>query len=478
MKTGELLNQAYKRELGYSCLGVKIKPVHVANGLFRAVAGGATSSTRLLNRTVCRYNLISQAEINPTSRLIEEYPDAWGDLSRSHHREELDRLRALLRGVVGADGAVFPTETLTSYTLSHTSHITTDPSDGGVGAFLASLPKASDDGDDFIAVVREFLDADHDEVTTLLVPLAGAAASERRSRRGPSLLEPTEDRRTSESPLLGWAARGLERVARWEQLHAAKAGALQRVVTFGCVTILLHMAHRASELGLGSRPPLLLCYVSGHAALQSASNQTYRLALRSVDRLAAEGVAAALVDQFDLSQSADRRALIQERLEFKGRRNRSAALEELVADLDAPSKDQFVRALADVLLEDNDGNTAADYWRSLGVRVGLLVPRGSRGLAKRIEPSPQVLTVLMTSLLEPDDRIPYTDFLALMAEKTGFFVGGLHSDVTLLRDGSVFEATEADLADNSNAFKRHLIDAGFAREYADGVTIVSLQGVK
>src|SRR5215212_4442553 len=71
---------------------IEIKPVHLANGLFRAV---------------CGYNLI--AKINMISTLL------------------------------GADGTLYGTPNFSSYTLSHVTHITSDNYDHKAGEWPRAI---------------------------------------------------------------------------------------------------------------------------------------------------------------------------------------------------------------------------------------------------------------------------------------------------------------------------------------------------
>lgn len=133
-----MLQEVCDREFGFQPLNFSIKPVHVANGLARALTGRSYTTdalARTLRRYVIRQTLGVEQERHPNSEILEEYGDAFEALGGSEPDDQrLSRLRALSLDVLGADDAVFDQADKSSYTLSNERFITKDPSDRRAGS--------------------------------------------------------------------------------------------------------------------------------------------------------------------------------------------------------------------------------------------------------------------------------------------------------------------------------------------------------
>jgi hypothetical protein len=141
------LNELYVDEFGLVPTNNSIKPVHVANGLGRALVGRAYDSDALaefLRPSILNQKTRVQVERNPNSTILERYGRAItgrdGDII---DRDSLSTLRSLAEGVLGTDKAVFGEATRSSYTLSNETLLTRDPSDYRCGIFLARLLTAA-----------------------------------------------------------------------------------------------------------------------------------------------------------------------------------------------------------------------------------------------------------------------------------------------------------------------------------------------
>jgi hypothetical protein len=115
---------------------------------------------------------------------------------------------------------------------------------------------------------------------------------------------------------------------------------------------------------------------------------------------------------------------------------------------------------------------------TFGWRAGLLKPRGNRANERRFEPDPEILEAVLLSVVGPDASRPLQDVCRELRTKYGIIVGGTDGDRRHLDEWDITigtSRTESDPLKNRNyeGFKRATVDLGYAREYADGVTIVS-----
>ena len=121
------------------------------------------------------------------------------------------------------------------------------------------------------------------------------------------------------------------------------------------------------------------------------------------------------------------------------------------------------------------GSTAQTYaWRA-----GLLKPRGNRANKRRFRPDPEMLEPILLSVVEPGDSISLQELSEELRHRYGIIVGGTERDRSHLAEWDIrlgASASESDPLNNQNyeGFKNAVSDLGYAEEYADGVTIVSI----
>src|SRR4051812_16413116 len=145
-KPYDLLLSVYDEELGLLLTNFSIKPVHVGNGLARALTDRSYSTEALaetLRRWVTNQKLGVDEERFPNDTILESYGEAFEPRRGSNiDVQQLNRLRSLAKDSLGADDAVFAQADKSSYTLSNERFITKDQSDARAGLFLARLLRA------------------------------------------------------------------------------------------------------------------------------------------------------------------------------------------------------------------------------------------------------------------------------------------------------------------------------------------------
>lgn len=172
--TKEFLLNVYDEELGFRLTNFSIKPVHVANGLARALTErtyDTTAVTHLVRRYVRNQKLGVDEERYPNAEVIRDYAPAFERVKgQDPDSLKVTRLRSLAFGVLAADDAVFPTQQ--SFTLSNERFVTGDPSDVRMGVFLARLMMAEPtQRTEAAAYIRELLQSETDPWTTLALPM-------------------------------------------------------------------------------------------------------------------------------------------------------------------------------------------------------------------------------------------------------------------------------------------------------------------
>src|SRR5450759_1726609 len=205
---------------------IEMKPVHLANGLFRAVCGKFADASD--------QHMVVYPKGNPDSNVNEQ-------------------IREVLNSILSADGALFGKARMSSYTLSHVSHITSEDHDRGTGEWLLAI-LSHDDGNGpspALALLRELLNQDNrqrsDEISVLTLPLTKANFElrdfhPRMPITCPSSLRVNETGAFCD-PLLYSIREGFDRIAEYDRdtgRYSGKLDTLRRLVTWGCFSVYLH----------------------------------------------------------------------------------------------------------------------------------------------------------------------------------------------------------------------------------------------
>jgi hypothetical protein len=489
----QMLQDVCDRELGFQPLNFSVKPVHVANGLARALTQRSYKTdalARTLRRYVIKQTLGVEQERHPNTEILEKYPDAFEPLrGTAPDPQRLSRLRALALDVLGADGAVFDQEDKSSYTLSNERFVTKDPSDRRAGLFLARLIQADHgDADGAESLLLDLLASEGDAWTTLALPLlqfgtvreetADGDAGER-AASADHLFAVADGRLRSRT--LAVLRESYDRLGRFERMGGSKLNSLRRLVLFGCFGLHIHAISRWNERNpTRPRPPILLDMFDGSvSSVRDASRASLRAAGDAIEFLILdcfkeeiEGVGTAEDELLSVlnEQSADETLVKDFQTYLGGEREPVDALSRALVDA------AFARAR-----EHPIGSLI-----ELGRRAGFLSPWANSGrggkLQKRYTATAEFLEILVAATVEPDDPLEFPEFLDRLKADFGILVGRPEDDPIIRRNnllpeqfGPPTSINEEDLRRNVTELRHLLIETGYGKSYADGRTIVTTE---
>ena len=489
--TRDLLESVFDEEFGFRLVNFSIKPVHVANGLARALAGrtyDTTAVTHLVRRYVRNQKLGVDEERYPNAEVIADYGSAFAT-SKGHEPDALKvtRLRSLAFDVLAADGAVFPDQQ--SFTLSNERFVTTDPSDYRMGLFLARLLTAEPTGRTEAAdYLRELLQSESDPWTTLALPMLefGEAREDTPSAEVASRIARSDHLfETSGGQLVSPTLRNLrdayDRLARFERHSGSKLNSLRRLMLFGCFVLHVHAVSRWAERDdHAPRPPILLDLFDG--TLISVADASRTTLARAGDAI--EGVIRSRFLEHVVSDFGSTGKQIESALTDAERGERVATLYGTYCAGGTEPSDALARAMAEDAI-DRVREAPIGSLIELGRRAGFLAPWSNQGrggkLRKRYTATAEFLETLVAATVEPDDPAEFPEFLERLRDSFGVVVGRPEDDVVIrhtnLRDEefwpSVVSINEEDLRRNVEEFRELLVECGYAKAYADGRTMVT-----
>lgn len=497
MKIGEVLNAVYDRDVGWRPSSGAIKPVHVANGLVRAIQGERYDTKRLHEFVVWWKRGRKPDEKRTLEALLHAHPDVYKGFGN-----EFDRARRYAEGLLGGDQALFPALDHSSFSLTSALMVTRDNSDRQLGVFAAALMGDLQDPETLASSVRDAsrTDAPRDPVTALVWPLlddeepnevsggkaGGRVATALGKRHNAHFME-----------VISEAARCL---ASHERAQGNRMRTLQRAVQFACVATLSHAQALGANGTLRNRAPALIA-LSGHrqSDVSVASERSLDLIFRRFEewlshrlgRCIKRGEPLAEGEEPLPSPTTDLRSIRPILAQFAGASRGSEAptdavlrervhyyknARQLLGD-DADPAQILARALVDAYSREfASSGGPRKFLQGLGCRIGLLYPHfAGRAREKRYRPSVPILDMLVRACVPAGETVTLTVFLERLWERFGLIVGGRRDD---LWDDAAFLAHHdlpvdtPELIENTERFVDEVVAMGLARRYADDVTFV------
>jgi hypothetical protein len=478
MTLAELARKAAREVWGF-VPSREVKPVHFANGFFRALSGHTGSPTRL-HASAGGY--LSGKTRTTTEMLRQEIEDRFDPALGTPSIEQVKTLRTALDLVLGQDRAVFGSAKNYSFTLTHWQHTSSDASDLRTGRFLAGV-LARGAAPEVVAALRHVLDRRDDAIYHLTAPLLTDAQmapevavdgeTSDLAERLVQASEPLQAVVTAVGCLSGHAAR-LE-----------KAAFLHRLVTLGGMGLYVHLVNATAEARTGRRVPMLLCAPQPSAEVREASRATFVRARHRITHAFEEGLGAELDRRGELGLDADAlRHQLREWLfagvtkESDRRRAERAyahfdqefAAQQVATDSESTA---FVRAAASACFAVIGTATPARAATILAMRTGLVGPFGGPGERYYIA-RPQLLDALVPALIAPDeDEVPIEEFWRRAWQRFGLLAGvrSQHDAEQLARWG-IRQISINRLIENGERLTAELERLGYARTYADTATLV------
>jgi hypothetical protein len=468
-------DQTVKETLFYSPK-IEIKPVHLANGLFRAVCGKYAEAL---------------------DQHIAIYPKAYPNSNVN------EQIRGVLNNILSADGALFARMHMSSYTLSHVSHITNDNHDRRTGEWLSTILK-HDSGEGrspALELLYTLLNQDNrqrsDEISTLTLPLTRSSFELKDFKpqmpdQHPSSLR-VDEAGTFCDPLLYSIRKGFDRIAKHDRgkgNFGEKLDTLRRLVTWGCFSIYLHLANSGS-LDRQNRAPMMLCMVeSPSPTLRQASTQSYLWVGRSIDKFFRKAIRDRLnrIAEESAHGSWETDADIRQQIRTMTWKTSGGRMQQAEARLvnytpqcllfyDSYLRNQspgaaFVNAAAD-MIDQILSSSPTVVAHSLGTRIGLLSPGPSS--RKRYTVVPDLLEVLVRATIPPQEQWTIDELAHYWADHYGLLFGALGDENARLAEWGINAIDGSSLYENTDALATTLELSGYARRYADGVIFISVR---
>jgi hypothetical protein len=499
MHIGEVLNGVYDDDIGWRPASGSIKPVHVANGLFRAVQNAHYDVGDLGTFSVWW----KAGKVVDDSRSFEklgvsESRERYGALARS--RPLFEKTRRYASGLLTADKAVFPTADQSSFTLTHGRMVTRDHNDRKLGDWVSLI---LDGTPEYKAFIRECLTAEkpRDPLTAFVWPLLPGDSARVDRRSDGRVKAPKAQGARHNKAIFDQLTLAAKDLFTHEAAQRNQLRSLQRAVQFACVATHVHAQALASNGVLEKRPPALIAMV-GHkrSDLATASEASLNRLYLAFERWLGDQLAKRIQRGVPLASDSegDSRLEINDchatkvrsilKTIYTATKPHGAPDEDVVTERakvftavrQEYGQDNPAQVLGHTLvrcyLDEYESGGPEAFLQGLGRRVGLLYPHfQGRSKDKRIRPSVPLLDMLVRACVPAGELIDLDSFLSRLWDRFGLVVGGRRStqwdDMDFLeKSGLSIDLDE--LSANTEGFIDELSVMGLARRYADGVTFV------
>lgn len=457
-----------------------IKPVHIANGLFRTLTG-KTYDTEMLNRFVVSQKHDGEIPKGHDLPTIYQWLAENGRIdSREVKEDNLKRFRVLLKKVVNADDGVYlHKDLMESYSSGYIGFVTRDRIAQSAGEFFGTwLMKRNSP---LANCIRDSLQQPDDPISILGFPLLD---DEPRDFVPKIDFEEVEFFRASLPDQARDLWNGLEEAAatlsKHLQLHPNKLLRLRLAVLFASFVVIRHLT-TLEACYVPSRekaiPPFLLDFSEKESEpVARASLMSYTHACQSISRFYAWAFGEHLRSQYGTLE-----AIEAEGVPTYKRAQPKEEWQELwqIALNEARGSDQPFLAcgqtLYHILASEAEGDPIR-YLRQLGHRSGFMWPPENFQPAKRFVLQQDMLEVLIRESVEPGHTIDMLELQRRLWRRFGVVIGGRPKDQQLLLEAGIYQADGSALRLNRERFAARLSSLDFARLLADGVMQVELEG--
>lgn len=460
--------------------GRKVKPVHVANGIFRVLYG------KILNNDGVKKLALVESKRGikgyDTAAVRQEFVNR-GCLEDDIREEEFDAARRVIQKLLDADSAVFidksRSDHMLSFSLSSKYFITSAAMYEDAGEFIGCLIReACPDLADYIISLLNRAD---DPISQLFTPVASDEISQSVDIENKfSALFPEHMRNKAMKRFTASIKIGGECFLRNLRKQPNTLTQLRLFNIFCMFSLFRYIAYLESFCTSAKLPPVLLDFSGGVGSIADASSTAYANIRRSLSRFCSWVYAKILEEDYTVAQLKCSDAPV--RKAGKVSPETRDALESIwqMAKEDAGNVDGndayivFGRAINNILARETDFHPG-NYIRAVGLLSGILYPPNSSN--NRFVISQDVLEMLLMCTVDPEAPISGSMIREYLWERCGVLIGGTSFEESVLHTaGVVFQADADALEQNFNNFSHAIEELGFADVKADGILQIHLGG--
>lgn len=470
--------------LGFSPTSNATKPPHIANGLFRECLGETCRTTDVHEWLICE----GKKDAVTSDRIIAAYHEIL-ERGQMESPANIKDLRFLLNEIFNQDNTTYPSYDFSVTTI--TSHWLVKKRvspEANIGAFIFEILSKQIDGrrSPAINLIKEALSEDTDDLTRLVKPIIAFPSDvEKRTITG---VEYPDDKDIKWDSCKNTIRQGFDRLSKnlvFIEEDKNSLLVLRRMVNYAVFATLLYLIHgNAARFG-GDRIPIVIDAGGELESIKKASEQSFTAGKKSVEDYYINAILKIIDEEIPHgTDSACKKWINEMVLSSKDEDNVKMAVSSyynsFLEEGDNP-KYALAKALQIALYTfEYKNESPSDFCRVLGVRSGLVGPKGNRAKIKRYLVNSFTLETITLSVVSEDDLKDGIE-LKELSEKLihdYYILIGADSDIeySILEKMNIAQSTPGDLRGdlglNAQQLANTYISLGLGKSYADGVTLI------
>ncbi len=469
--------EEYRKEIDLNYVGFRpnttsVKPVHLANGFFRTLAGQVSDTKSLVKFAITQKHdgtVPKGHELESVFAHLQEI----GAIDPEITEGQLGRLRSMIRRVLSADGALYPGG-MDSYSAFGLPFLSRDRIGQDAGEFVADW--LSQSSPDLASFLTDSISDPSDPITLLCRPVV-PQITESYVRAGTvRLTELIANFPADVSELWEGMHKASQTLSEHLKQHPSKLVRARLVTLFSGLVIVRYLASiEAGRIGDDLLPPpILLSMNVGDRSIAEASRLSYQRVGQSLARFYAWAFGEMCRKHYSVKELTELDPPDYKKHEAQAKEIWATAIDE--AEDSDEAFDVFGRALYEILAMEAEANPVT-YFRALCVRLGLAYPVSNNQPFKQFHPSDDLTELLVMCSVGPDEEpLSLDELQERMWQRFGVIIGGSVVDEERLEKGGIFRVDTDALRLNREAFSSALVELGLATAMADGVIEVHFSG--
>ena len=489
-----MATKKFLKELGTDIANTKLeflptsnstKPMHIANGFFRACTG------EVCNVQDIHEWVISERRTDGKAITSEDLKEKYVDIleyGADENSDNIKEVRFLLEKVFNPDATVYPS--YANSVLNISSHwLIKDriDSEARIGDFIYNILAVPKDGQvsRVIELTQRALKNDKDDITRLIKPILGAKViqEERQTKTEKDFVE--IDMNFSKGVIRDGYDAIAENMIFMEQANNSLLF-LKRIINYATFATVFYLIDVNHAMYNAVRVPLLLDSGIGLSAIEAASEECYKSGKKEVENFYINCIKERLSSEIVNHNSEEECMSYIEKSPFDetNEKKDERGLVKRYFSAYAQSGDLPIDALAKALQMalytfTYSNNTPSDFCRVCGGRSGLVGPKGNAA-TKRLLIDRFLLETIALSVVSPqelENGMEFKEFGKRLREKYNIIIGtDVELEYELLENANIAQLVPGDLrgelANNAKGIADMLNSMNLAKRYADGVTII------
>lgn len=487
-KLKKISNAICNDYLGFIPTSNSTKPPHIANGLFRCVTGEICDT-----RDVHEWIFGDGSKDTISS---EEILSKYEELFQCGYQEKPSNIkdfRFLLEDIFNQDNGAYAGPKNYPYSVmtisSHWMIRGKVNSEGNIGEFIFKIlsKKLNGKRSPVIELIRTALEDDTDDITNLIKPII-AFPSEKEKRNISGVIYPEDSNITWDS-CKQIIREGFDRLAT----NITRIGenknsllVLRRIINYTIFATFLYLIHCNYSLYNGENPPIIVDAGGDLESIKKASEQAYTAAKKSVENYFTNSIKDWLYKEICKDNVEECKKWMDGMVYSSVERedNIKPALNSYFDSFYEEETSAVValsRALQIVLYTfEYKSSSPSDFCRVLGIRSGLIGPKGNRAKSKRYLINSFTLETITLSALSEDELTEGIELKELSERLISTYNILIGADAELeygiLEKYNIAQSTpgdlRGDLSINAQKIANTYISLGLGKKYADGVTLI------